>query len=150
MNNVYEKIKKDILTDDKTASLVEYMLSKAISTSVSPTVKFIYKKHKIIKNRKKLYSIYSIENGKKLFSNIKYQDMAKYIIDNIDNYPRIRNIIKAEENVSRLQDKINFLKRQYVEFKNKDVIETKLDTSYMTYRKYKRELLSIIGKNNIC
>lgn len=150
MNNGYEKIRKGILTDDKTASLVEYMLSKAISTSVPSTVKFIYKKYKIIKNNKKMYSIYSIDGRKKLYSNIKYQDMAKYIIDNINDYPRIKNIFQAEENVSRLQDKIAFLKRQYSAFKNKDVIEIKLTSSYITYRKYKRELLSIIGKNNIC
>ena len=94
-----------------------------------------------------------MENVMKVAKDLGYLDVPEGIlisVDNIDNYPRIRNIIKAEENVSRLQDKINFLKRQYVEFKNKDVIETKLDTSYMTYRKYKRELLSIIGKNNIC
>ena len=150
MTNAYEKIKNDILTDDKTASVVEYMLSKAISTSVSPTVKFIYKKHKIIKNEKKLYSIYSSITGKKIYSKIKYQDMAKYIIDNLNNPVNIDNIFRVEENVSRLQDKINFLKRQYNYMKNKELIECKLQSTYLIYSRYKKEFLSIIGKNNIC
>jgi len=148
--NSYEIIKQKILTDDKTADIVEYMMSKAISTSVSPTVKFIYKKYKIIKNRKKLYSIYNMFSGKKLYSNIKYQDIAKYIIDNINDSFKINNILKMEENVSRLQDKIDFLKQQYMRLSNKEVIECKLYTAYSSYRMYKRELLSAIGKKNIC
>lgn len=148
--NSYQIIKDKILTDDKTADLVEYMMSKAISTSVSPTVKFIYKKYKIIKNKRKYYSIYNMFTGEKLYSNIKYQDMAKYIIDNINDPYKINNIIKAEQNVSRLQDKIDFLKEQYVRTKNKELIECKLYTAYSSYRMYKRDLLNLIGKKNIC
>ena len=148
--NSYEVIKQKILTDDKTADIVEYMMSKAISTSVSPTVKFIYKKYKVIKNKRKLYSIYNMFSGKKLYSNIKYQDIAKYIIDNIDDGYKIDNILKLEENVSRLQDKIDFLKQQYLRLKNKELIECKLYTAYSSYRLHKKELLNTIGKKNIC
>ena len=148
--NPVNAIKQKILTDDKTADIIEYMMSKAISTSVSPTVKFIYKKYKIIKNRRKYYSIYNLCTGKKLYSNLKYQDMAKYIIDNINDPYKINSIIELEANVSRLQDKIDFLKRQYMRLNNKEVIECKLYTAYSTYRKYKKEFLDVIGKKNIC
>lgn len=148
--NPYQTIKEKILTDDKTADIIEYMMSKAISTSVSPTVKFIYKKYKIIKNKRKYYSIYNMFTGKKLYSNIKYQDMAKYIIDNINDPYKVNNILQVESNVSRLQDKIDFLKEQYIRMKNKEVIECKLYTAYASYRRYKRELLNLIGKKNIC
>jgi hypothetical protein len=76
--------------------------------------------------------------------------MAKYIIDNINDTYKINNIIKAEQNVSRLQDKIDFLKEQYVRTKNKELIECKLYTAYSSYRMYKRDLLNLIGKKNIC
>ena len=149
MNSI-EIITNRILTDDKTADIIEYMMSKAISSSVSPTVKFIYKKYKIVKNKRKYYSIYNLYTGQKLYSNIKYQDMAKYIIDNINDPYKINNIIELEGNVSRLQDKIEFLKQQYMRLSNKELIECKLYTAYSTYRKYKRELLDLIGKKNIC
>lgn len=148
--NSYQIIKEKILTDDKTADLVEYMMSKAISTSVSPVVKFIYKKYKIIKNKRKYYSIYNMFTGEKLYSNIKYQDMAKYIIDNINDSIKIDKVFKAEENVSRLQNKIDFLKGQYLISKNKELIECKLYTAYSSYRMYKKDFLNIIGKKNIC
>lgn len=116
MNNSYQQIKDNILTDDKTAIAVEYMLSKAISSGISSTVKFIYKKHKIIKDKKKLYSIYRLEDGVKLYSKIKYQDMAKYIIDNLDNPTKINHIFEVENNISRIKDKIELMKLQHKVF----------------------------------
>lgn len=150
MNNSYQQIKDKILTDDKVATAVEYMLSKAISTGISPTVKFIYKKHKIIKDKKKYYSIYRLEDGIKLYSKIKYQDMAKYIIDNLGNYSKIHRIMEVESNVSRLKDKIELMKLQRKYFKNKEILEDKIQASYVFYNQYKRELFDLIGKNNIC
>lgn len=150
MNKNYQHIKNKILTDDKTAKVVEYMLSKAISEGISTTVKFIYKKHKIIKDKKRYYSIYRLEDGVKLFGKIKYQDIAKYIIDNIKEDYKIADILRKEETVSRHKDKIEFIKKQLLYFKNKDVLEVKLQLAIENYRRSKKELLNTIGKKNIC
>jgi len=150
MNNSYKQIKEKILTDDKTANVVEYMLSKAISSGIPSTVKFIYKKHKIIKNKKKLYSIYRLEDGMKLYSKIKYQDMAKYIIDNLDCPPKIKRIFEVENNIDRIKTNIEFMKLQRKEYKNKEILEDKIQASYVFYNTYKREFFDLIGKNNIC
>ena len=144
------EIKNRILNDDNSAKMLEYMLSKAIAEGISTTVKFIYNNHKIIKNKRKYYSIYRLEDGKKLFSKIKYQDMAKYIIDNINDTGKIIQIFELEERVSRLKDKIDFLKHQYAVSKNKYSIENKLESAYTTYRLYKRDFLKTLKKNNIC
>ena len=150
MKTNYEYIKNKILTDDKTAKVVEYMLSKAIAEGISTTVKFIYKKHKIIKNKRRYYSIYKLDDGTKLYGNIKYQDIAKYIIDNLNCDYKINNVLRLEENVSRFQDKIDFLKRQIQYFKNTDVLEVKLEMAIDGYKRNKKELLSTLGKRNIC
>lgn len=150
MENSYKYIKNKILTDDKTAKVVEYMLSKAIAEGISTTVKFIYKKHKIIKNKRRYYSIYRLEDGVKLYGKIKYQDIAKYIIDNLKNVHKINHILWLEETVSRHQDKIDFIKKQLQYFKNTEVLEVKLGMAVDNYLKSKRELLSILGKKNIC
>lgn len=145
-----QEIKQRILSDDNTAKMLEYMLSKAISDGISTTVKFIYKNHKIIKDKRRYYSIYKLADGRKLYSKIKYQDMAKYIIDNINDFGKIQEIFLKEERVSRLQEKINFLKCQYLYTSHKDCIESKLESAYTTYRLYKRDLLTTLKKNNIC
>jgi hypothetical protein len=144
------EIKERILNDTYSAKLLEYMLSKAIADGISTTVKFIYKRHKIIKDRRRYYSIYRLDNGKKIYSKIKYQDMAKYIIDNINDCGKIQDIFLKEERVSRLQDKINFLKHQYTYSHNKDSIESKLESAYTTYRLYKHDFLKTLNKNNVC
>lgn len=145
-----KEIKNRILTDDYSAKMLEYMLSKAIADGISTTVKFIYKNHKIVKNKRKYYSIYRLEDGKKLYSKIKYQDMAKYIIDNINDNGKIFQIFEMEENVSRLKDKIDFLKLQYRNSKRKHCIESKLESAYTTYRMHKRDFLKTLKKYNIC
>lgn len=150
MNDSYKQIKEKILTDDKTATVVEYMLSKAIANGISTTVKFIYKKHKIVKSKNKLYSIYRLNDGIKLYSKIKYQDMAKYIIDNLGDESKIKRIFEMEESVDRLKNKIDFLKLQHKYFKNKEILESKIQGAYAIYNNYKREFLKTIGKNNIC
>jgi hypothetical protein len=150
MKNAYQHIKNKILTDDTTASVVEYMLSKAIAEGISTTVKFIYKNHKIIKNKRRYYSIYRLEDGKKLYGKIKYQDIAKYIIDNLDETSKINRIIELEANVSRFQDKIDFMKKQLVVFRDTNVLEVKLERTLDYYRYFKRQLLTTLGKHNIC
>lgn len=145
-----QEIKDRILNDDLSAKALEYMLSKAISEGIRTTVKFIYKNHKIVKNKRKYYSIYRLEDGVKLYSKIKYQDMAKYIIDNINNNGKIISIFEMEENVSRLKDKLDFLKLQYIQSNRKDIIEIKMETAYTTYNQYKRDFLATLKKNNIC
>ncbi len=138
MKTNYEYIKNKILTDDKTAKVVEYMLSKAIAEGIATTVKFIYKKHKIIKNKRRYYSIYRLEDGVKLYGKIKYQDIAKYIIDNLNCIHKINHVLRLEETVSRHQDKIDFIKKQLQYFKNTDVLEIKLEMAQDYYKRSKR------------
>lgn len=126
------------------------MLSKAIAEGIATTVKFIYKKHKIIKNKRRYYSIYRLEDGMKLYGKIKYQDIAKYIIDNLNSIHKINHVLWLEETVSRHQDKIDFIKKQLQYFKNTDVLEIKLEMALDHYKQSKHELLSILGKRNIC
>lgn len=145
-----QEIKDRILNDDTSAKMLEYMLSKAIADGISTTVKFIYKNHKIIKNKRKYYSIYRLEDGKKLYSKIKYQDMAKYIIDNINDSGKIIAIFQKEEKVARLKDKLEFLKLQYRYSSKKECIENKIESAYSTYSLYKRDFLTTLKKNNIC
>ena len=149
MKNINE-IKKIIIENDNIARCVEYILSSVISDGISPKLEFIYKNHKIIRNNNKKYSIYNLKTKRKIYSDIKYQDMAKYIIDNINNYTKIKNIFDLEKNVSRLREKIDFLKVQYYYSNNKNIIEAKIENAYTTYNIYKMEFLKTLKKNNIC
>lgn len=146
-----KEIREKILADNTKSSALEYMFSKALEECLTGTVKFIYKKHKIIKNKRKYYSIYRMDDGKKLYGPMKYQDMAKYIIDNIDNTHLIKRIFDKEYELSRYEDKIDFLKRQYISFKgDKSNVLTQLIMAIDGYKKVKKEFLIILGKHNIC
>lgn len=146
-----KQIKDKILNDDKTATVIEYMFSKALTECAPNTLKFIYKNHKIIRGKNKKYSIYRLSDGLKLFGNIRYQDMAKYIIDNLNNSNLVNNIIELEKTVQRFKDKIEFLKMQYSSNRYDNyIIESKLENAFTYYRVYKKEFLSILRKSNVC
>lgn len=147
----FNELKHKIITDDKTALAIEYMFSKAIREGMSHCIKFIYKKHKIIRDKKGFYSIYDLETKQKLYGKIKWQDVAKYIIDNSNDPISIAKIYKAQNDILRFQDKIDFLQNQYMYTKvNKEILTAKIQSAYTQYNMYKRELFSILGKNKIC
>lgn len=147
----FNDLKKKIISDDKTALAIEYIFSKAIKEGLSHNLKFIYKKHKIIRDKKGFYSIYRLEDKVKIYGKIKWQDVAKYIIDNLNNVSKIQYIYKVQDDILRYQDKIDFLKSQYIRLKDKqDIIHSKIQADYIQYNALKRELFRIIGKNKIC
>jgi hypothetical protein len=146
----YNKLKKQIIEDDTTALAIEYMFSKAIKEGMSHCIKFIYKRHKIIRDKNGFYSIYRLEDGLKLYSKIKWQDVAKYIIDNINDWVKIRDIINLQNEILRVKDKIDFMQDLYYHSSKKAIIESKISMAYSLYNSNKRELFRIIGKNKIC
>lgn len=147
----FNELKKKIISDDKTALAIEYIFSKAIREGLSHNLKFIYKKHKIIRDKKGFYSIYRLEDKVKIYGKIKWQDIAKYIIDNLNDTTKIQRIYEVQNDILRYQDKIDFLKYQYVRLKDKqDIIHAKIQADYTQYNLLKRELFNIIGKNKIC
>ena len=147
----FGEFKKKIINDDKTALAIEYIFSKVIKEGMSHCIKFIYKRHKIIRDKKGFYSIYRLEDGLKLYGKIKWQDVAKYIIDNLNDSVKIERVLKAQYDVLRFKDKIDFLTEQYMHNKkNTDIIVSKIQMAYGQYNMYKRELFSILGKNMIC
>ena len=73
-----KNIKEKILTDEKVATAVEYLMSKVILDKKLPQLWFIYKKHKVILGKNGLYSIYR-PDGKKVANKIHFQEVAKYL-----------------------------------------------------------------------
>lgn len=141
----FKNIKQQILSDNKVANAVEYLLSKVVLDKRLPQLKFFYKKHKIILNKNGLFSIYK-PNGDKICSHIHYQEVAKYIIDNINNVSNIEYIKYIESELFRYKDKISFL-TSYNNIKNMDIIENKLQPIYDKYYNYKNTLFNLL-KNN--
>ena len=140
-------IKEKILTDNNIANIVEYVMSKVILDKKLPQLKFFYKKHKIILGRNGLYSIYQ-PNGLKIANHIHFQEVAKYIIDNIKYNSRINHIKFLENEMIRHKEKIIFFLR-YQQKYNSDVIESKLASMYDYYYQYKNSLLATLAKNNL-
>lgn len=137
----FKNIKQKILEDEKFATAVEYMLSKVILENPIGQLKFVYKKYKIVKSLKNKFSIYELKTGKKLYGGIYFQDVAKYIVDNIKCPGRISEILYLEKELFRHKDKIIFFERYYNKFPS-DVLEDKLDCMYQYYERYKRSLIN--------
>lgn len=146
MNNL-NLIKEKILTDDNMANIVEYLMSKVILDKKLPQLKFFYKKHKIILGRNGLYSIYQ-PNGLKIVNHIHFQEVAKYIIDNIKNNSKINYIKYLENEMIRHKEKIIFF-LHYQQQHNSEVMETKISAMYDYYYRYKNSLLETLAKNNL-
>lgn len=138
----FKELKQRILTDDKVANAIEYLLSKVILDKRLPQLRFIYKKHKIVLGRNGLYSIYK-PNGQKLANKIHYQEVAKYVIDNIKNPYKSDYILRLESELFRHKEKIEFFS-YYNNKVNIDVLDSKIQAMYDHYYQCKNSLLSLL------
>lgn len=145
--NDFKNIKQQILTDEKIANAVEYLMSKVILDKKLPQLKFYYKKHKIILGRNGLYSIYK-PNGEKVANKIHFQEVAKYIIDNINSYGLINHIQYVESEMFRHKERIEFFS-SYNTKVNSDLIDCKIQSMYDCYYKYKNTLIQLLKQNNL-
>ena len=128
----FSEIKHKILTDDKIASAFEYMLSKMVFENPIKPLKFIYKK--------------CTKTGIKLYSKIHFQEVAKYIVDNLKSYGKVSYIIFLENELFRYKEKIDFFKNYYLQ-KKTDILEIKLSAMYDSYYKIKNSLLNTLKEN---
>ena len=140
-------IKKKILTDDKVATAVEYLMSKVILDKKLPQLWFIYKKHKVVLGKNGLYSIYR-PDGKKVANKIHFQEVAKYVIDNIENPGRCDYCRNIESEMFRHKEKIEF----FTNYNKKVKIETldaKIDAMWDFYYNSKNQLISILRNRTL-
>lgn len=142
-----KNIKEKILTDEKVANAVEYLMSKVILDKKLPQLWFIYKKHKVMLGKNGLYSIYK-PDGKKIANKIHFQEVAKYVIDNVDNPARGDYCRNIESEMFRHKEKIEF----FTKYNKKVKIETldaKIDAMWDFYYKTKNQLLNILKYHNL-
>lgn len=141
-----QNIKEKILTDEKVATAVEYLMSKVILDKKLPQLWFIYKKHKVKLGKNGLYSIYN-PDGKKIANKIHFQEVAKYIIDNIKNQALCDNCRNVESEMFRHKEKIEFFTNynQRVKIEN---LNAKIDAMWDFYYRTKNELLNILKYRN--
>lgn len=146
MNN-FKELKQKILIDDDFANKIEYLMSKVILDRPLPKLKFIYKKHKIVLGRNGLYSIYK-PDGKKLTNQIHFQEVAKYIIDNIKSPVKGSYIKYVESEMFRHKEKIEFFSN-YNNKKQMDILESKISSMYDYYYRYKNSLINLLKENKL-
>jgi len=146
MNTV--EIKNKILNDDEFASKIEYLLSKTIldNPPIHKTV-FVYKKQKIILGKNQLYSIYDLNTKQKLFSGIHYEETAKCIAKNIKKPFISESIFKAESELIRFKNKIDFMKKSILNHYS-DVKMSKLSSDIHYYNVAKRQLIKLLNEHN--
>lgn len=142
-----KKIKEQILTDDKIASAVEYLLSKVVLDKPLPQLRFIYKKHKIVLGKNGYYSVYK-PDGKKIANKIHYQETAKYIANHSKQPSLISNILYIESEMFRHKEKIEFFSNYNIQ-KNSKNISTKIQMMYDYYDSYKNTLISLLKSDNL-
>lgn len=145
----FNYIKQQILTDDKIASAFEYMLSKMVLEHPVKPLKFIYKQCKIVLGNNKLYSVYDNKTGKKLYSKIHFQEVAKYIANNLKYPAKNSYILYIENELFRFQDKIDFFKKYYNQ-KQSDNIEVKLSAMFSQYFILRNTLICLLKEHNLC
>lgn len=143
----FKELKQKILTDDKVANAIEYLMSKVILDRPLPQLRFIYKKHKVILGKNGLYSVYR-PNGQKLANKIHYQEVAKYIIDNVKTPSKGDYIRYIESEMFRHKDRIEFFSN-YNNKVNIDVLESKIQAMYDQYSHCKNSLLSLLKESNL-
>ena len=131
-----------MITDEKVANAIEYLLSKVILDKKLPQLRFIYKKHKIVLGKNGLYSIYK-PNGQKLANKIHYQEVAKYVIDNAKCPCKTDYILRLESELFRHKEKIEFFSN-YNNKVNIDVLESKIQAMYDHYHRCKYSLLNLL------
>lgn len=140
-------IKQQILTDDKVANAVEYLLSKVILDKPLPKLWFIYKKHKIVLGKNGLYSIYN-PNGQKIANKIHFQEVAKYIIDNQKNISKNIYIREVEAEMFRFKEKIEYFTNYNRKLKLQR-LDAKIDAMWDFYYNKKASLMAILRENKI-
>lgn len=143
----FNNLKQKILSDTDFANKIEYLMSKVILDRPLPQLKFIYKKHKIVLGKNGLYSIYK-PDGKKLANKIHFQEVAKYIIDNI-KYPAKGSYIQhIESEMFRHKEKIEFFSN-YNNKKQLDILEDKISAMYDFYYRTKNSLINLLKENTL-
>lgn len=142
------EIKNKIINDDEFASKIEYLLSKTIldNPPIHKTV-FVYKKQKIILGKNQLYSIYDLNTKQKLFSGIHYEETAKCIAKNIKKPFISESIFKAESELIRFKNKIDFMKKSILNHYS-DVKMSKLSSDIYYYNIAKRQLIKLLNEHN--
>jgi len=143
-----QNIKEKILTDEKVATAVEYLMSKVILDKKLPTLWFIYKKHKVILGKNGLYSVYN-PDGKKVANKIHFQEVAKYVIDNIKNQPLCDYCRNVESEMFRHKEKIEFF-TNYNQRVKIATLDAKIDAMWDFYHRTKNQLLNILNYHNRC
>lgn len=143
----FKEIKHKILTDDKVANAIEYLMSKVILDRPLPQLRFIYKKHKVILGRNGLYSVYK-PNGEKMANRIHFQEVAKYVIDNAKQPVKGDYIRQVEAEMFRHKEKIEFFSN-YNNKVNIEVLESKIQAMYDQYYMWKNNLLNLLKANNL-
>lgn len=143
----FKELKHKILVDEDFANKIEYLMSKVILDRPLPQLKFIYKKHKIVLGRNGLYSIYK-PDGKKLTNQIHFQEVAKYIIDNVKYVGKIDYIRYIESEMFRYKEKIEFFSN-YNNKKQLDILESKISAMYDYYYLYKNSLINLLKENKL-
>lgn len=146
MNTV--EIKNKILNDDEFASKIEYLLSKTIldNPPIHKTV-FVYKKQKIILGKNQLYSIYDLNTKQKLFSGIHYEEVAKCIAKNIKHPYISESIYKAESELIRFKNKIDFMKKSILNHYS-EVKVCKLSSDIYYYNCAKNNLIKLLNSHS--
>ena len=142
-----KNIKQKILTDDKVANAVEYLLSKVVLDKPLPKLWFIYKKHKIVLGKNGLYSIYD-PKGKKIANKIHFQEVAKYVIDNVKCPAKGDYCRNVESEMFRHKEKIEF----FTTYNNKiklESLDAKIDAMWDFYYRTKHQLTSILKENRL-
>lgn len=142
-----QEIKNKILTDSDFASKVEYILTKTILDNPPIHKKvFVYKKQKIILGKNQLYSIYDLNTKEKLYSGIHYEEVAKAIAKNLKNRVIADNIFKAENELIRFKNKIDFMKKS-IQNHYTDVKVSKLYMDINYYNSCKKNLIKLITQH---
>lgn len=142
-----KNIKHQIMTDEKVANAVEYLLSKVVLNQRLPQLRFFYKKHKIVLGKNGLYTVYK-PNGEKLANKIHFQEVAKYIINNASSIGKIDHIQNIESEMFRHKDKITFF-LNYNEHLHSDTLNSKLQSMYDYYYRCKNSLIQILKASSL-
>lgn len=133
-------IKHKIMTDDKFAITVEYLMSKVVFENPINPLKFVYKNHLVVKGKNNKFSIYELKTNKKLYGGIYLQDVAKYIISNIDSYGKVTEIIHLEKEYFRHLEKLKFFTKYYEKVQT-PASEAKLSSIIMFYNMSKNDIV---------
>lgn len=142
-----KNIKEQILTDEKVANAVEYLLSKVVLDKPLPQLRFIYKKHKIVLGKNGCYSVYS-PDGKKIANQIHFQETAKYIANHSKQTSLINEIKFIESEMFRHKEKIEFFTNYNLK-KNIYNLPPKIEAMYDYYYKFKESLINILKSDNL-